>query len=65
VGTGTTGGASPEVSVDIYSESDFQILNRFVSRSVLDVGNLEISLEEVSYWDKITPLYIYERIVAD
>jgi hypothetical protein len=38
--TGTTGGAWPEVPVGVYSESDFQISNRFVSRSVFGCGKL-------------------------
>jgi hypothetical protein len=29
------------------------------------MGNLEISFREVFYEDKTTPLYIYERIMAD
>jgi hypothetical protein len=39
--TGTTCGAWSEVPVGVYSEFDFQISNRFVFRSVFDVGNLE------------------------
>jgi hypothetical protein len=38
VGTGTTGGPWPVVPVGVYSESDFQISNRFVSRSVFGRG---------------------------
>jgi hypothetical protein len=41
VGTGTTGGVWPEVPVGVYSESDFQIFNRFVSRLVFGRGKYE------------------------
>jgi hypothetical protein len=34
--TGTTGGAWSEVSVGVYFESDFQISNRFISKSVFE-----------------------------
>jgi hypothetical protein len=40
VGTSTTGGAWSEVLVGVYSESDFQISNQFVSRSVFECGNV-------------------------
>jgi hypothetical protein len=38
VGTSTTGRAWPVVPVGVYSESNFQISNRFVSRSVFGCG---------------------------
>jgi hypothetical protein len=40
VGTGTSGEAWPELPVGVYSESNFQISNRFVSRSVFGRGKL-------------------------
>jgi hypothetical protein len=55
-------GTSGRPNKKAYSNLAFWITIRTVSNSW---ETWKIWLGEVFYWDKTTPLYIYERIMAD